>query len=349
MKLTKHLLLLESAIPKRGKRLNSKKLNSNNLTFEQSNRFKGLLILLIVFGHISQLLEQYGSLHATLYSFHVVSFLLLPFLFNKDTLSPKNIKKNLKRIYIPYTVFFLLSFFIYSILEQQFNPLSAITGWFIGSSALLKIDTGLRVFWFFPTLMSSILLIMIFNSLSKRKKKIFFLFMLLGHILIPLIPKVHLFYFPLSSYVAIYLFVIGVSVQYIYKNFNYANYPTWLYSLLFISMLYLAYGSNFSLATAIFPNILDNPLNFILQDIIMLVSFFSLIMWSKQIKFFEFFGKYSLAIFTIHPFVIQALNILYPWSTLIEGLIKFLLVILFSYLILKIIYYFKLNIFIYPK
>ena len=329
--------------------MNYKKLNANNLTFEQTNRLKGLLILLIVFGHISQLLEQYGSLHATLYSFHVVSFLLLPFLFNKDILNPKNIKKNLKRIYVPYTVFFLVSLFIYSILEQQFNPISALTSWFIGSSALLKIDTGLRVFWFFPTLMFSLLLIMFFNILSSMNKKIFFLFMLLGHIFIPLIPKAYLFYFPLSSYVAIYLFVIGVSVQYIYKNFNYSNYPTWLYSILFISMLYLAYDSNFSLASAIFPNILDNPLNFILQDIIMIFSFFTLIMWSRNIKFFEVFGKYSLAIFTVHPFVIQALNIFYPWSSLIEGLIKFLLVIIFTYFILKIIYFFNINKLIYPK
>ena len=329
--------------------MNYKKLSSNNLSFEQTNRLKGLLILLIVFGHISQLLEQYGSLHASLYSFHVVSFLLLPFLFNKDILNTQNIKKNLRRIYVPYTLFFLLSFLIYSILEQQFNPLSALTGWFIGSSALLKIDTGLRVFWFFPTLMFSLLLIMIFNSLSRNKKKVFFLLMLLGHLLIPLIPKVYLFYFPLSSYVAIYLFVIGISVQYIYNNFNYNNYPTWLYSLLFITTLYLAYGSNFSLASAIFPNILNNPFNFILQDILMILSFFTLIMWSKYLKIFEFFGKYSLAIFTIHPFVIQALNILYPWSSFIEGLIKFVLVMIVTYFILKIIYYFNLNKFIYPK
>ena len=329
--------------------MNSKKLNSNHLTFEQTNRFKGLLILLIVFGHISQLLEQYGSLHATLYSFHVVSFLLLPFLFNKDILNYKNIKKNLKRIYVPYTVFFLLSFLIYSILEQQFNPLSAITGWFIGSSALLKIDTGLRVFWFFPAFMFTLILIMLFNTLAENKKKIFFLLMLLGHILIPLIPKVYLFYFPLSSYIAIYLFVIGIIVQYIYRNFNYTNYPTWLYTILFIVLLFLAYGSNFSLASAIFPNILDNTFNFILQDIIMVFSFFTLITWTKEIKFFEIFGKYSLAIFTIHPFVIQALNILYPWSSLIEGLIKFLLVIILTYMLLKIVYFFNLNKIIYPK
>jgi hypothetical protein len=56
-----------------------------------------------------------------------------------------------------------------------------------------------------------------------------------------------------------------------------------------------------------------------------------------------------LAIFTIHPFVIQALNMLYPWSSLIEGLIKFLLVIIFTYAILKIIYHFNLNKIIYPK
>lgn len=325
------------------------KLNSNILTFQQSDRLKGLLILLIVFGHISQLLEQYGSLHATLYSFHVVSFLLLPFLFNKDCLSIPNIAKNLKRIYIPYTIFFLFSLLAYSILEQQFNPLSALTSWAIGSSALLKIDTGLRVFWFFPALMFTLLLIMFFNGLSNKSKKIFFAFMLLFHIIIPFIPKDYLFYFPLSSYISIYIFVIGISVQYIYKKINYTQYPTWLFSILFISTLYFAYGSDFSLASAIFPNILNNTFNFILQDIIMIVSFFTLILWSKDIKFFETFGKHSLPIFVIHPFVIQILNIFYNWTTFTEGLIKFLLVLFITYFIIKIIYYINIQRFFYFK
>ena len=325
------------------------KLNSNILTFQQSDRLKGLLILLIVFGHISQLLEQYGSLHATLYSFHVVSFLLLPFLFNKDSLSIPNIVKNLKRIYIPYTIFFLLSLLAYSILEQQFNPLSALTSWAIGSSALLKIDTGLRVFWFFPALMFTLLLIMFFNDLSSKNKKIFFTVMLLAHVAIPFIPKTYLFYFPLSSYIAIYLFVIGVSVQYIYKNINYTQYPTWLISIFFIFTLYLAYGSDFSLASAIFPNILDNTFNFILQDIIMILSFFTLILWSKNIKFFETFGKYSLPIFVLHPFVIQILNIFYDWTTFTEGIVKFLLVLSITYFIIKLVYYIKFERFFYFK
>lgn len=325
------------------------KLNSNTLSSEQSNRLKGLLILLIIFGHISQLLEQYGSLHATLSSFHVVSFLLLPFLFNQDILSVTNIRKNLKRIYVPYTIFFLLSLLAYSILEQQFNPISALKSWAIGSSTLLKIDTGLRVFWFFPALMFTLLLIMFSNALSHKKKKIFFLLMLLAHIAIPLIPRTYLFYFPLSSYISIYLFIIGITVQYIYKNTNYSQYPIWLFSILFIFMLYLAYGSDFSLASAIFPNILENLFHSILQDIIMILSFFTLIMWSKNLKFFESFGKYSLAIFTIHPFVIQALNIFYDWTTLAEGTLKFLLVSSITYVLVRIIYYLKINNILYPK
>jgi len=325
------------------------KLNSKQLTFEQTNRFKGLLILLIVFGHISQLLEQIGSLHATLYSFHVVSFLLLPFLFNKNQLTLKNINKNIRRIYIPYTIFFLLSLTAYSIMQEHFEPLSALRAWTIGSSYYLKIDTGLRVFWFFPTLMFTVILIMFFNGLSKKIKKIFLGFMLLIHITIPFIPKFYLFYFPLSSYISFYLFIIGVFVNYLYKHINYNKYSIWIYSSLFILLLLLAYGSDFSLASALFPNIIDQPFNFILQDIIMIVSFFTLIHWSKNIKIFETFGKYSLAIFTIHPFIVQLVNKFYQWETFTEGLIKFLLVLGTTYMIVRIIYYFKINTILYPR
>ena len=325
------------------------KLNSNDLTFEQTNRFKGLLILLIVFGHISQIFHAHDGLHSALYSFHVVSFLFLPFLFNKDPLTFKNIKKNLWRIYFPYTLFFLLSFIAFSILQHQFHPLSALSSWAIGSSALLKLDTGFRIFWFFPALFSTILIIMMFNTLSKKFKKVFIFIMILGHFIIPFIPKSYLFYFPLSSYIPIYLFSLGISIRYVYKNFKYKEYPTLLYSLLFFTLLYLNFGSNFSLASAIFPNILNNTFNFIMQDIIMIISFFTLISWSKNIKFFEIFGRYSLAIFTIHPFVIQALNTFYEWTTITEGFIKFLLVITITLLITKIIYYFNIDEIIYKK
>jgi len=330
-------------------------MNSNVLSFEQTDRFKGMLILFIILGHISQVFEDYASLHSTLYSFHVISFLLLPFLFNKDLLNSKNLKKNLKRIYVPYTIFFILALLAYSILEHQFNLLSILRAWAIGSSHFLQIDIGLRVLWFFPALMFSIILLMVFNTLSKNNKIIYLLIMFLLHILIPFIPESYLFYFPLSSYVSMYLFIIGISVQYIYKNFNYTQYPTWIYSLLFISTLYLGFeldyfvtDSRFSLASAMFPNIIDNTFDFILQDIIMVLSFFTLMLWSKQIKFFETFGKYSLALFTIHPFVIQALNMLHDWAGLADGLIKFLLVVIITYAIVRIVYFFKINKILYP-
>ena len=325
------------------------KLNSNVLTFEQTNRFKGLLILLIVFGHISQIFENYPLLHDALYSFHVVSFLLLPFLFNTNLLTVKNIKKNLKRLYLPYSFFFLLSFIAYSLMEHQFHPLLALEAWTIGSAELLKMETGFRIFWFFPALMSSLLLIMFFNSLSKNFKSIFILLFIIGHLTIPFIPKAYLFYFPLSAYIPIYLFVIGLSVQYIYKNFNYHQYPTWLYSLLFIGLLYLAKGTEFSLATAKFSNILHHPFNFIVQDLIMIVSFFTLILWSKNIQFLELFGKYSLAIFTIHPFVIQLLNLIYNWQGLYLGIIKFFLVIIITFFLIQTLKLFNLYYFLYKK
>jgi len=324
------------------------KLNSNQLTFQESNRLKGLLIILIVFGHISELLEQIGSLHATLYSFHVVAFLFLPFLFNKDRFNYQAIKKNLKRIYVPYTLFFLLSLAIYSLLSHHFDVLLALKAWFFGTSALLKTEIGLRLFWFLPALFFTILLILIFNQLNRQKQKYFLILMLILHLSIPLIPKGYLFYFPLSSYIAFYLFTIGMIVKYIYEHYDYQKYPTWLYTLLFIGLLYLAYGSDFSLASAIFPNIVSNPFYFILQDLIMVSSFFTLILWSRNIKFFERFGKYSLAIFTLHPFVIQTLNLLYPWKTFSEGIIKFLLVLSITYILVQLIYLLKINKFLYP-
>ena len=323
---------------------------SDILTFEESDRLKGLLILLVIIGHIEQLFSgQNAKLQMLLYSFHVVSFFFLPFLFNKNSLTLINIKKNLKRIYIPYTVFYFLSVLMYSILFHREFSYDILIAWIIGTGPLVKATAGFAIFWFFTALLSTILLIMFYNSLSKKYQKLFLLLMLLLHFIIPLIPSGYLIYFPFSFYVPLYLFIIGEFIKYIYNNFSWNRYMNFTILLAFSILLYLLYGTRFNLASPLLPNIINNPINFVIHDIIFIIGFFTMIYLSRSNGFFTYFGKYSLAFFTIHPFVIQILNKVYHWNSIMDGFIKYILVVLITYILVKLVYLFKVDKIIYPR
>lgn len=320
----------------------------NILTFEQTDRLKGLLIILIVFGHIGEIFTD--KIQYILYSFHVTTFFFLPFLFNNDVLTLKNIIKIFRRYYIPYTIFFIVALFAFTLyLHNEFDPMSSIIAWFIGSGPLLRDSSGFATYWFFPALISILVFIMLYNSLSLIGKKIFLTLMIIAHFFIPIVPGKILEYFPYDMYVAFYLFIVGLIIKYIFYQHIWRSIPDWLIVVIFSFALVAVIGTDFNLAGPLLPNIILNPLDFILHDFIMILGFFTMIILSEKISFFQQFGKYTIAIYTVHPFVIQIVNLTYNWNTIFEGLIKFLLVFVISYLIAKGIYLINLNKIIYPR
>ncbi len=322
--------------------------HENILTFEQTDRLKGLLIILVVFGHIGEIFTE--KMQYILYSFHVTAFFFLVFLFNNDVLTFKNIIKILKRYYIPYTIFFIIALFAFTLyLHNEFDPMSSIISWFIGSGPLLRDSIGFSTYWFFPALISILVFVMLYNSLSLIEKYIFLILMIIAHFLIPSVPGEILKYFPFGMYVAFYLFIIGLVIKYIFYQHAWRNIPDWLIVVIFFFALVAIIGTGFNLASPLLPNIILSPLDFILHDFVMILGFFTMILLSEKIGFFQQFGKYAIAIFTVHPFVIQIINLTYNWNTILEGLIKFLLVFVISYIIAKGIYLINLNIIIYPR
>lgn len=106
------------------------------ITRDESTAIKGLLILLIVFGHTGMLTTNFATGERTffwhwLYSFHVYIFLILPFIYGyhrKDSTDTStegsgkyvdikqvinDLKHNLVKIGVPYCWFFLFSAIIF--------------------------------------------------------------------------------------------------------------------------------------------------------------------------------------------------------------------------------------------
>jgi len=326
-------------------------MTTNNkyfLTIDDSNSLKGILILLVILGHISNIISK--EWHYLLYSFHVASFLIIPFLFQSNTLSLKEVKKIFKRYYIPYLVFFIIAFISYNLFysNQNLSLIDVVISFFIGNATYLKETIGISALWFFPTLIAMLLLIMINNSLKKYRKFIFLIFIIL-HFTITSLSVDILSNIPFSIYICLYLFFLGLIIKYIYINNFFGNInPLYIISF-FLILLWYIYGTKYDMAYPILPNFFTEPIQFLAHDLVIIFAFFSLILVAKKIHYFQLFGIYSLALYTIHPFVLQFLYLLEKKTFNIPKLLIFFLVVSISFFVVKIIYYFKLNKYIYPR
>jgi fucose 4-O-acetylase-like acetyltransferase len=327
-------------------------INKDLLTFEYMEKFKGILIILVVIGHISGLTS--ANFHSALYSFHVSSFFFLPFLFNNDKLTFINILKVFKRYYIPYTVFFLLSFLLYTIfMHKSFSLLNVFISFFTGTLYSLKDSIGIGAYWFFPALIALLMSIMLYNSLSIKWKKVFLFISLLSHLVIGIFvyPDKIFRIIPFDIYIPLYLFFLGFIIKMTVLNITLSQKLLVWITLVFMLSLIISYsyGENFTLASPYFPNIFTRPFDFLLRDILMLSGFFSILFISKYIPYTTIFGQYSIAIYTIHPLAIQLVNKLLHTDTIIILISKLFIVLFISIIFTQIIYKIGINKFIYPK
>ena len=325
--------------------------NQQYLTFGHIDKFKGLLIILIIAGHIKGLTTL--ETQSVLYTFHVASFFFLPFLFNSDKFIVNNVLKILKRIYIPYTVFFFIAFVTYSFLySQEINVFSLLDSWLIGTSFTLRENIGFSTYWFFPALSFLLFTLMIFNSLKRIGKNIFMAVMVFLHFTIGAysLPYSDLLrHAPFSFYIAFYLFSIGILIKNILLNIEIKTSHFITIIIVFIILLTISYGGLFNLATPYFPSIVTRPFDFLIRDLIMITGFFSLLFISRYFPFLSIFGKYSLGIYTIHPFIIQALIRMNNSEHSFVLIIKLVIVSLFSLGLTALIYKLKISKLIYPR
>lgn len=92
-----------------------KRINMDKSYFprERSEALKGFLMLLIILGHNGLLMGTFTGMEKLpvydyLYTFHVYAFLILPFLYGEKKFTWESTLKTFKKLYIPYTIFFVL-------------------------------------------------------------------------------------------------------------------------------------------------------------------------------------------------------------------------------------------------
>lgn len=273
------------------------------LTYPQSDAIKGVLIMLIVLGH-NKYLMQGGLSNIYLYSFHVYAFYYLPFLYDfKNVIFFKSCRINLKRLYVPYTVIFLLLTLIAVLQGKTISPCQGIMTYICGSQFLLGEIFGFGSFlWFVPTMFSVLIFRWIYYHLKFNARCVMLILSAICLVGFTYRLSFSVFcknYAPFCMTVAMAMIFPAVILRELFKRMN-KSVTSLLFFVLMIAIMVVYPMKNEYGMLYLTINRLACP-----------ILIFSLLLSIRELleksNFLIIFGKQSFKIYLIHIFVYNAI------------------------------------------
>jgi fucose 4-O-acetylase-like acetyltransferase len=269
------------------------------------NAAKGILILLLVFGHASNVWTPEPFASFSIKFFHVACFLLLPFIYEIKPLTWQYARDRAARYYIPFAIFTILYAALYSVTITHTISLSALLkALIIGNAAQLDIATGLRALWFIPTYITILALT---HLIPRIRTQILLPIALAGHCAAILLANTETLkhWLPFGFVNALYLFPIGLILHIMHLKYDLFKRHAPAFLFLTIAGITAAYLEKSSIKFPIIHLPDFTPL-IALHPIIIIAAFMFLTTtdWFKKIGSLKWIGQNSLIIYITHlPFM----------------------------------------------
>lgn len=300
---------------------------------DASIAIKGLLMLLIVFGHTGMLTTDFDTGSRTffwhwLYTFHVYVFLILPFIYGytrKSVLTEKtkvdkirfidiqsvvnDLKHNLAKIGVPYCWFFLFSAIVFvTVGGGKFDPLGMLYAFFFGNEPLMDKYIGFNFMWFLPAILALTTLKSIYYNSNKTIKIFIIVISLILWVLsiFNIITRYEVgMYVPFAISQAFYFIILGLASRKIVEKQIPTKYLMPVVILLIGALTVLLYYHKeihtlFRISTIIR----------LLMPILMFLFLYGIRNLLAKSKVLKLIGNYSLQIYLVHVFVINTLVVL---------------------------------------
>jgi fucose 4-O-acetylase-like acetyltransferase len=275
---------------------------------QQIDAVKGILILSVMLGHLRPLVGENLAIFQFVYNYHVIGFLLLPFLYPIKKVNLLQVKTWTARFFVPFTAFFILygmlNFFV---LGNEFGVIDVMKGYFIATPRMVDAVTGSEILWFLPHIF---LVFVVFNiAISKVRH----LWVLLGvsfiaHVFMGFISKEFVMNVPFTAINIFYLFFIGCILRLVIISLkdNGKKYA-WLFLAVFIASQIISISTSAVLGyTGIYLFDVSEPLKLLLCDVLVIsgLLFFLYASFFKNLKPLTWLGKHSMIVFLVHqPFL----------------------------------------------
>ena len=290
----------------------------SSITRDTSEIMKGILILLIILGHNTILINNISGLFDYLYSFHVLTFFILPWFYTTKFSWNSTIRRSTK-LWFWYLAFFVVQVVFYNLLfDTTFSFSETIKAFFLGGHTLLKGVTGYMYLWFMPAFFFSMLVRDLYTIANKPSR----IAMIIASIGIVAFFAFHSY----TNYIAIIqgVFFAALGIVASQLTLPTKNSHRALVVLLFVVCSVLMF--------------IDATKGFV-HPFTPFVAFFaiwSIIEWLKKyMNWLQSLGKLSMFIYLTHPLIFQFLLRVVPnnYSQVTYGIIILLLTILISVIV----------------
>lgn len=289
-----------------------------------SETIKGVLIVLIVFGHNHVLCPNTGrgEIMGYLYLFHVTGFFILPFFYlPKTDLSKKHIRDMVVRNWTPYVWICLLCWLCFSVYTKSFHfGLDTIGSILMGSQTHLSASVGFVFPWFLPTYCTFSILLCI----ARRYNWLMIVLTLLS-IWIGTFSWDAFYHFknsvPLGAGLAVAYFGLGVISFQVRKIWS----KSYLITVPCFILLSVSYWCHLNFGH--------------LYKLLPICFFLSLLELSKFMDtgFLRLLGRNSLGIYLFNVFFVDIMYLYFPHNA-IWGIVGFVVSLIFPLLITILIY-----------
>lgn len=326
---------------------------------DASTAIKGLLMLLIVFGHTGWVTTDFATGNRTffwhwLYTFHVYVFLILPFIYgykrrtaNHEGLSIgggqlvdihaviDDLKHNLIRIGVPYCWFFLFSAIIFvTVGGGQIDFKGMLYAFFFGNEPLMDKYIGFNFMWFLPAMLAlTTLKSVYYNSNKKVKVVIVGISIILWALsLFKVVTRYTIGnYVPFSISQAFYFIILGLVARSIVEKQWPAKYVMPVIVLLTGVLVYLLYMLYYQID--IHTIISLHTVIRLFMPILMFLFLYYIQNILVKSKVLTFIGTWSLQIYLVHVYVINSFVVLFAhfWQPSVElGTVIYVLALVIS-------------------
>lgn len=276
---------------------------------EQINAVKGFLILSVVIGHLRSLAGINHEVFQFVYNYHVVCFLLLPFLYPIKALNKDQIMIWTARFYVPFTVFFMLYMGLNIVfLNAEFQLGALLKGFFIASPEMIDQATGSAILWFLPHIFLVMIAVSFFFNTLKIPVFILVILSLLAHGIAGFIPREIAFYIPLTASNLFFLFFLGLAIRWLVLKLKDKGVKwAWIFLIFFLSCQFISLMTQNVLGyTGLWIPDFSDPLKLLIINFVIISAMLSLLYFRalERIKILQWLGQHSLIIFVIHqPFL----------------------------------------------
>ena len=282
---------------------------------DQINAVKGILILSVMVGHLRSLAGVNLDIFQFVYNFHVICFLLLPFIYPVKQVNKAQILTWVWRFFVPFSVFFIAYGALNALfLGADYNMADIFKGYFVATPDMIDMVTGSKILWFLP----HIFLVFVVFSLVMTKCQSFAMVLsvaFLCHIFAGFIDRQTSSYIPFTGINLLYLFFLGCVLRMIVLGLKESGkkYALLFFTLFLVIQFISIYTGNVLGYTGMYLFDITSPAKLFLCDALIISAMLFLLYsdFLSKMKFLNWIGQHSLIIFLVHqPFLFIA------WKTM---------------------------------